>query len=298
MPHKRTTKRKIARPSPSNSSSEGGDDFIVSPRTCRSMRQTDKAPRGSGVGSSSQHVAQQQQEESSDAIQKVIHPLKPNYMYTFRSVDRCHPRKPIDFTRKDNHSMIQRNEDPYVWPPDLHDHHFWNNFQADWYIKVIKDRKLPITPHIYVDWTAMIEKRNPIFNKVIVKSQSLGIYDMLGMWQNWNCDLVAQFCSTVWISGNGYESTINFSIEGHHYILCIQEIPALFGLANDDFHRANIANERTMSDNELAPLYFPGNESNYGTIHGLLPEYVIFNKIFRCTLMPKRGDRSHINGST
>jgi hypothetical protein len=101
----------------------------------------------------------------------------------------------------------------------------------------------------------------------------LGIYDKLGIWQNWNCELVAQFCSTAWISGNGYESTINFSIEGHRYSLCIQEmeIPTLFGLANDDFHRANISNERTVSDNELAPLYFLGNESNYGTIHDLLP---------------------------
>jgi hypothetical protein len=243
MPLKRTTKRKNARPSPSNSSSEGGDDFIVSPRTRRSARQTNKAPCGSGVVSSSQHVAQQEEEESSDGIQKMIHPLKPNYMYTFRKVDHRHPRRPTDFMRKENHSMIQRNDDPYVWAPDLHDHRFWNNFQVDWYIKVIKDRKLPITPHIYVDWTAMLEKENLIFNKVVAKSQILGIYDMLGIWQNWNCELVAQFCSTAWISGNGYESTINFSIEGHRYSLCIQEmeIPTLFGLANDDFHRANIA---------------------------------------------------------
>jgi hypothetical protein len=108
---------------------------------------------------------------------------------------------------------------------------------------------------------------------------------------------VAQFCSTAWISGNGYDSTINFSIEGHRYSICIKEIPALFGLANDDFHRATIANERTVSDNELSPLYFLGNKRNYGTIHGLLPEHVIY-KILRDTLMPKRGDRSHINGST
>jgi hypothetical protein len=65
---------------------------------------------------------------------------------------------------------------------------------------------------------------------------------------------VAQFCVVVWISGNGYESTINLSIEGRRYSLCIKEIPALFGLANEDFHRANIANEMTVSDNELAPL--------------------------------------------
>jgi hypothetical protein len=101
-----------------------------------------------------------------------------------------------------------------------------------------------------------------------------------------------------WIRGNGYDNTINFSIEGHRYALCVKEIPTVFGLANNDFHRADIANERAMVDNELAPLYFLGNESNYGTIDNLLLEFVIFNKIFRGTLTPKRGDRSHINGST
>jgi hypothetical protein len=66
---------------------------------------------------------------------------------------------------------------------------------------------------------------------------------------------VAQFCSIASLSVNGFDNTINFSIEGHRYSLCITKIPALFGLANDDFHRADIANERTVSDNELAPLY-------------------------------------------
>jgi hypothetical protein len=116
----------------------------------------------------------------------------------------------------------------------------------------------------------MLEKRNHVFNKVIAKSQQLGIYDMLGMWQDWNCELLGQFCATAWLSGNGYDCTINFSIEGHRLSLCIKEIPTLFGLANDDFHRANITNERVVSDNELVPLYFHGYESNCGTIHCLL----------------------------
>jgi hypothetical protein len=103
----------------------------------------------------------------------------------------------------------------------------------------------------------MIQKRNPIFNKVITKAQNHGIYDMLG-----------------------YDNTINFSIDGHCYALCVKEIPTIFGLANNDYHRADIANERTMADNELTTLYLTGNESNYGTIHGLLPEFIIFNKIF------------------
>jgi hypothetical protein len=90
----------------------------------------------------------------------------------------------MDYTKKENHSMIQRNDDPYVWAPDLHDHRFWNNFQVDWYIKVIKERKKTITPHIYVDWQSMQDKWDPMFNRVIAKAHELGIFDMIGMWQD------------------------------------------------------------------------------------------------------------------
>jgi hypothetical protein len=49
--------------------------------------------------------------------------------------------------------MIKRNEDPYEWTTELHDHRFWSNFQANWYLSVIKDRKNSITAHLYVDWS-------------------------------------------------------------------------------------------------------------------------------------------------
>jgi hypothetical protein len=65
--------------------------------------------------------------------------------YTLRRVDRHHPRRPRDYTRGENQSIINWNEDLYEWTIELHDHRFWSNFQADWYISVIKDRKNPIT---------------------------------------------------------------------------------------------------------------------------------------------------------
>jgi hypothetical protein len=42
----------------------------------------------------------------------------------------------------------------------------------------------------------MQKKRDPVFHKVIAKAQKLGILDMLGMYQEWNTKLVAQFCAT------------------------------------------------------------------------------------------------------
>jgi hypothetical protein len=87
--------------------------------------------------------------------------------------------------------MIDRNENPYDWTTKLHDHRFWNNFQADWYLTVIKDRKNPITSQLYVDWPYMPKKHDPVFHRVIAKAQRLGIYGILGMYQDWNTELVA-----------------------------------------------------------------------------------------------------------
>jgi hypothetical protein len=70
-------------------------------------------------------------------------------------VDRRHPHRPTDFSRGENQSMINRHENPYEWTTELHDHWFWNNFQADWYLTVIKDRKNPITQQLFVDWSYM-----------------------------------------------------------------------------------------------------------------------------------------------
>jgi hypothetical protein len=130
----------------------------------------------------------------------------------------------------------------------------------------------------------MQRKCDPVFQKVITKARTLGIYDILGLHQEWNKELVAQFYATTWRSGDGFDCTLNFAIEGHHYEL---ELPIIFGLDPNDFDREPISTERSISDNELSPLYFPGNKNNYGTNHGMLSEYYIFNNIFRNTLTPK-----------
>jgi hypothetical protein len=42
----------------------------------------------------------------------------------------------------------------------------------------------------------MQKKCDPVFHRVMVKSQRLGIYDILGLHQEWNMELVAQFYAT------------------------------------------------------------------------------------------------------
>jgi hypothetical protein len=71
----------------------------------------------------------------------------------------------------------------------------------------------------------MQKKRDHVFHKVIAKAQRLGIFDLLGTYQEWNMELVAQFYATAWRSGNGYEQTLNFTIEGHLFELHVTELP-------------------------------------------------------------------------
>jgi hypothetical protein len=48
------------------------------------------------------------------------------------------------------------------------------------------------------------------------------------------------------------------------------EFPTIFALADNDFYRSEIITERAIVKNELAPLYFPENEHNFGTTLGPL----------------------------
>jgi hypothetical protein len=285
-----------------DSLSRGDDQFVIEPCLRRETRKSTHQGEASSSQAADEAVDMAKghavrEARASGLTEKVERPLQADYEYTLRRVDHRYPQRATYYTRGENQSMINRNDDLYEWTTELHDHRFWSHFQADWYLSIIKDQKNPITTQLYVDWSYMQQKCDSVFNKVIAKAQTLGVFDMLGIYQDWKTELVAQFCSTAWRSGNGYESTIDFSIEDHRFSLYVTEFPTIFGLAPNDLHMPKVITERTIAENELAPLYYPGNEHNYGKAHGLLPEYAIFNNIFRNTFTPKRGDRTSICGS-
>jgi hypothetical protein len=76
-------------------------------------------------------VREEREARASGIIQKVERPLWVDYEYTLKRVDHHHPRRATDYTRGENQSMINQNDDPYEWTTELHDHRFWSHFQAD-----------------------------------------------------------------------------------------------------------------------------------------------------------------------
>jgi hypothetical protein len=89
-----------------------------------------------------------------------------------------------------------------------------------------------------------------MFHRVIAKFLRLGIYDILGLHQEWNTELVAQFYATTWRSGEGFDSTLNFALEGRQFELKITEVHTIFVFAGNSFDREPIITVRTISDNE------------------------------------------------
>jgi hypothetical protein len=131
MPVKRSASQRAS--VASNDSSSGGNDrFVISPRPRRVTRKQSRGGEGTSSHTNEEAtrivegrvVTAAREARASDVIQKVEHPFKPDFEYTLRRVDSHHPRRAMNFTRGENQSMINQNEDPYEWTTELHDHRF------------------------------------------------------------------------------------------------------------------------------------------------------------------------------
>jgi hypothetical protein len=137
----------------SDDNSSGGDDqFVISPQPRRTVWKarvgvsSSRATEEAANMAEGHAVREAREARARDEVQKVERSLRSDYEYTLRRVDRRHPHRPTDFTLGGNQSIVNNNENPFDWTTELHDHRFWNNFHADWYLIVIKERNNPITP--------------------------------------------------------------------------------------------------------------------------------------------------------
>jgi hypothetical protein len=134
MPIKRLASRRASHDDPSDDDSvSGGDDqFVISPQPRRETRKSTR--RGEASSAQVDEEAARITEGHAttvardarvrDEIQKVERPLKSGFEYTLRRVDRCHRRRPMNFTLGENQSMVSRNENPFNWTTELHEHRF------------------------------------------------------------------------------------------------------------------------------------------------------------------------------
>jgi hypothetical protein len=204
--------------------------------------------------------------------------------------------KRVDYTTKQRGAAFkERKENPYDYEKYITDRRFWSKFQADWYISVFIEKKNAITVSKYINWDEMSEKNNPTFDLVIRECERKHLYEFLALNQDWNNELVAQFCSTAWFEGEGKNSFIHFNLQGRAFWVSYKQFATILKL-DDTLDEMEIHDDINPTDEALMTLY-RDEDPDIATTHGLRPYMEIMNRIFRETLTPKRGDRTKIHGT-
>jgi hypothetical protein len=162
------------------------------------------------------------------------------------------------------------------------DRRFWSKFQADWYISVFIEKKNAITVSKYINWVEMSEKNNPTFDLVISECEKKHLYEFLALNQNWNNELVAQFCSTAWFEGEGNNSFIHFNLQGRAFWVSYKQFATILKL-DDTLDEMEIHDDINPTDESLMTLY-RDEDPDLATTHGLRPYMEIMNRIFRETV--------------
>jgi hypothetical protein len=141
--------------------------------------------------------------------------------------------------------------------------------------------------------TSRILDNNPTFDLVIRECEKKRLYEFLALNQNWNNELVAQFCSTAWFEGEGKNSFIHFNLQGRAFWVSYKQFATILKL-DDTLDEMEIHDEINPTDEALMTLY-RDEDPDLAMTHGLRPYMEIMNRIFRETLTPKRGDRTKIH---
>ncbi|KAJ1253559.1 hypothetical protein BS78_K235300 [Paspalum vaginatum] len=150
----------------------------------------------------------------------------------------------------------------------------------------------------WVDWKYMEEKKDPIFDQVIVACERQKIKRIMSYQHDWNVELIAQFYAIVYFhNSNGEESRweMVWMTEGTVYSISYMEFAHLIGKHDPDFNRPKIHLEQCLPDSEMKFMYPPQNQGYCGQATGLYTFYASLYRMFRKTLNPRGGDATNIS---
>jgi hypothetical protein len=89
----------------------------------------------------------------------------------------------------------------------------------------------------------------------------------LALNQNWNNELVAQFCSTAWFEGEGKMSFIHFNLQGRAFWVSYRQFATILML-DDTLDEMEIHDQIDPTDEALMTLY-RDEDPNLMMTHGL-----------------------------
>jgi hypothetical protein len=141
----------------------------------------------------------------------------------------------------------------------------------------------------------MEAQQDPIYNQVMAACESHHLKNLMGVYYDWNLEVIAQFYATLYIEEGSGARRMHWMTKGEWYNISYDDFDSRFSFGVVDAHHARLHMHNLLDEDEMKFMYASGQEGNVGTTNGLYTFYSVLNRLFRKTMCPRDGDPANIS---
>jgi hypothetical protein len=141
----------------------------------------------------------------------------------------------------------------------------------------------------------MESKNDPIFTKLSTVCGHPRVKELMGLRQDWNREIIAQFYAIVHFGCVEEERAMTWMTNGNKHAIRFSRFLSLFCLGPDDKDYPKLHNGGLLEPETLYFMYPRDQRANVDHVKGLYTYYSVLNRLLRATIAPRDGNPSDIS---
>ena len=100
-----------------------------------------------------------------------------------------------------------------------------------------------MVPEKWINWEWMANKDDPVFRQIRAECDRRQLTDLMGLYQDWSNEMVAQFYATLWIESDNEDiqaSRLHWTLEGQRFDVTYADFAQILGFGEEDRQRVQI----------------------------------------------------------
>jgi hypothetical protein len=139
----------------------------------------------------------------------------------------------------------------------------------------------------------MKSKRGMHFNRILEACEFHGITQLLSFWYNWNQEVITEFYATLFFDKR--ERIFKWMTNGRRFSIKLSQFVEILGLSAHLAIPKKLHTGRVMAPWEMTPMYILNSGFRAPKVDGILPYFLIVQRIMRRTLALRIGDSNAIS---
>jgi hypothetical protein len=196
-------------------------------------------------------------------------------------------REIVNYSKEDPMNVMHlRNKPCYSSSKESGtDERLWTFFHQDWYRTVLYPKSSPVVKQQNVDIEYMRNKKDMHFNKVLEACDLHEITVLMQCRHNWNQVVIAKFYATLFYDKK--ETVVMWMTNGRRFHVQLTRFAQILGLSSHLNIPKKLHSGRVMMPREMTPLYLLDSGSQPPKVEGLLPHFLVLQRMMRKTLAPR-----------